>query len=151
MSHTFLISGILATLAMTAASGQGPQPQQTAARSDLPANMVAARAVIDKYCVGCHNARLKTGGLALDEVDLTHLADHASIGEKMVLKLRSGMMPPARSARPDRATLDALITSVENELDRHAVANLTPPGIHRLNRTEYQNVIRDLIGVKIDA
>ena len=66
------------------------------------------------------------------------------------MKLRVGMMPPARAPRPDRATLDGLITWMENELDSHAVANLTAPGIHRLNRTEYQNVIRDLIGLKID-
>ena len=107
--------------------------------------------MLDKYCVGCHNARLKTGGLALDQLDLSRLSDHAAIAEKVALKLRAGMMPPARSPRPDRATLDGLITWIENELDSHAVANLTAPGIHRLNRTEYQNVIRDLIGLKIDA
>ena len=113
--------------------------------------MAAPRAVLDKYCVGCHNARLKAGGLALDQLDLSRLADQAAIGEKMALKLRTGMMPPSRSPRPDQATLDALITWVEGELDSHAVTSLAAPGIHRLNRTEYQNVIRDLIGLKIDA
>ena len=73
------------------------------------------------------------------------------MAEKVALKLRAGMMPPLRSPRPDKATLDGLITWMENELDRHAVANLTAPGIHRLNRAEYQNVIRDLLGIKIDA
>jgi hypothetical protein len=136
MFQRVLISGFLAILAITAVSGQGSQPQ---------------RAVLDKYCVGCHNARLKTGGLALDQLDLSRLADQAAIGEKVALKLRTGLMPPARAPRPDRATLQGLITWVENELDSHAVANLTAPGIHRLNRTEYQNVIRDLIGLKIDA
>src|SRR4030095_12129298 len=67
------------------------------------------------------------------------------------LKLRAGMMPPLGAPRPDRATLDGLITWMENELDRHAVANLAAPGLHRLNRAEYQNVIRDLLGIKIDA
>ena len=107
--------------------------------------------MLDKYCVGCHNARLKTAGLALDELDLSRLADHAEIAEKVALKLRAGMMPPPEVPRPDRATLDGLITWMENELDRHAVTNLAAPGIHRLNRTEYRNVIRDLIGLKIDA
>ena len=107
--------------------------------------------MLDKYCVGCHNTRLKTGGLALDQLDLSRLADHADVAEKVALKLRAGMMPPLRSPRPDKATLDGLITWMENELDRHAVANLTAPGIHRLNRAEYQNVIRDLLGIKIDA
>ena len=107
--------------------------------------------MLDKYCVGCHNARLKTGGLALDQLDLSRLADHAEVAEKVVLKLRAGMMPPPQSPRPDRATLDGLITWMEAELDSHAVTSLAAPGIHRLNRTEYQNVIRDLIGLKIDA
>ncbi len=150
MFQRVLIGGFLAILAVTAVSGQGPQPQRTVPRSDPSSNVAAPRAVLDKYCVGCHNARLKTGGLALDELDLSRLADHAAIGEKVALKLRAGMMPPARSPRPDRATLDGLITWMENELDSHAVTNLAAPGIHRLNRTEYQNVIRDLIGLKID-
>src|SRR2546421_1000526 len=151
MSHKFFISGILAILAATAVSGQGPQPQRTDPRPELSTNVSAPRGVLDKYCVGCHNARLKTGGLALDQLDLSRLADHAAIGEKVALKLRTGLMPPARSPRPDPATLDSVIAWVEHELDSHAVTSLAAPGIHRLNRIEYQNVIRDLIGLKIDA
>ena len=112
-------------------------------------NATAQRAVLDKYCVGCHNARVKAGSLLLDQLDLSRLADQASIGEKVALKLRAGMMPPLGALRPDRPTLEGLITWMENELDRHAVANLAAPGIHRLNRT-IQYVIRDLIGLKID-
>jgi hypothetical protein len=115
------------------------------------ADVAAPRAVIDKYCVTCHNTRLKTGGLALDQLDLSRLPEHADIAEKVSLKLRSGMMPPRGMPRPDKATLDGLITWMENELDSHAVPNLTPPGIHRLNRSEYENVIRDLLGLTIDA
>jgi len=150
MSQSILIGGVLAILTVTAVSGQGPQPQRTPPASNPSTDVAAPRAVIDKYCVGCHNARLKTGGLALDQLDLARLPEHAAIGEKMALKLRTGMMPPLRAARPDRATLDGLITWIENDLDRHAVTNLTAPGIHRLNRTEYKNVIRDLIGLEID-
>ena len=151
MDKTFSLSGFLILLAVTAVSGQGSQPPRAVAAAAPSANAAAPRAVLDKYCVTCHNARLKTGGLALDQLDLSRLADQAAIGEKVALKLRAGMMPPARSPRPDPATLNGLITWMEGELDRHSVASLAAPGIHRLNRTEYQNVIRDLIGLKIDA
>ncbi len=152
--------GFLALLAVAAVSGQGTPsagtPQSRARESrrtaapPAPATVAAQRAVIDKYCVGCHNARVKSGGLLLDELDLSALSDHAATVEKVTLKLRAGLMPPPRMPRPDRATLDALIGWMENEVDRHAAPSLAAPGIHRLNRTEYRNVIRDLIGLKID-
>jgi mono/diheme cytochrome c family protein len=151
MLQRALIGGFVAMLAVTAVSGQSSQPQPAAARPDPAANAESPRAVLDKYCVTCHNTRLKTGGLALDQLDLTRLADQAAIGEKVALKLRAGMMPPLRAPRPDRTTLDGLITWIEHELDSHAVPNLAAPGIHRLNRTEYRNVIRDLLGLEVDA
>ena len=146
MFQRVLLGGSLAILAVVAVSGQGPStpaPRGASAdrqRAAAPVDAAAQRAVLDKYCVGCHSTRLKTGGLALDQLDLSRLADQADVAEKVAVKLRAGMMPPLRSPRPDKATLDGLITWMENELDRHAVANLTPPGIHRLNRAEYQNV-----------
>jgi mono/diheme cytochrome c family protein len=146
MPQRLLIVGFLAFLTAAAVSGQGPQPS-TSAPSGAPADK---RAVLDKYCVTCHNTRLKTGGLALDQLDLSRLSDQAGTAERVALKLRAGMMPPLGMPRPDRATLDGLITWMEHELDSHAVANLSAPGIHRLNRSEYRNVIRDLIGLKID-
>jgi mono/diheme cytochrome c family protein len=149
MRRTSLIAGFLAVLAVPSVSGQVAQPQRTTAGAVETAT-VAPRAVLDRYCVGCHNARLKTGGLALDQLDLTRLTDHAETAEKVALRLRAGMMPPLGSPRPDRPTLNALITFLEGELDRQAVVSLEAPGIHRLNRTEYRNVIRDLIGLRID-
>ena len=105
MSHRVLIGGFLALLAVAAVSGQGSSaaaPQRRlggpASAPPAPVNAAAPRAVLDKYCVGCHNARLKTGGLALDELDLSRLADHAEVAEKVALKLRAGMMPPPRCA-----------------------------------------------------
>jgi mono/diheme cytochrome c family protein len=151
MRHTFLIGSFLAVLAATAVSGQGPQAQQAVPVAAPSAYGGAQRAVLDKYCVGCHNARLKTAGLALDQLDLSRLADQAAVTEKVALKLRAGLMPPPRAPRPDRPTLDGLVSWMENELDRQAVPSLAPPGIHRLNRTEYENVIRDLLDLKIDA
>jgi mono/diheme cytochrome c family protein len=163
MSHRVLTGAFLAFLAVAAVSGQAPQTQRAVARQ-APAATAAPkttaadaagaatqRAVIDKYCVGCHNARLKSGGLVLESLDLLQLSQHADVAEKVALKLRSGMMPPLRAPRPDKATLDRLISWMENELDTHAAPNLAAPGIHRLNRTEYENVVRDLLGLKIDA
>jgi cytochrome c5 len=124
-----------------------PKPESPAAVPDL----ATERALVDQYCVVCHNAKLKTANLLLDDLDLAHLGDHAEIGEKVVRKLRAGMMPPTGMRRPDPATLESLIRWMENELDRSAVTHLPPPGLHRLNRTEYANAIRDLLGLEVDA
>jgi len=161
MFQRLLIGGVLVIWAVAVVAGQGPQAP-TAPRPGsgqaVPGsatvdrqNAAAQRAVLDKYCVGCHNARVKAGSLLLDQLDLSRLAEQAAIGEKVALKLRAGMMPPLGAPRPDRTTLEGLITWMENELDSHAVTSLAAPGIHRLNRTEYQNVVRDLVGLKIDA
>src|SRR5688572_12639658 len=173
MPLRLLTLGFLALLGAAAVSGQGPQsagtpqrrspesagtlqrpslePQRTVSSPAPSMNGAASRALLDKYCVGCHNARVKTAGLALDELDLSRLADHTEVAESVALKVRTGMMPPIGAPRPERATLDGLVAWLEHELDRQAVPNLTAPGIHRLNRTEYQNVMRDLLGLNIDA
>jgi len=143
-------------LPVSIVSGQAartvPQANKPAATSAPQAMDVAAqRALMDKYCVGCHNAKLKTANLMLDQLDLAHLGDHAEIGEKVIRKLRAGLMPPTGMPRPDRATLDSLVTGMETELDRSATTYLPAPGIHRLNRTEYTNAIRDVLGLQVDA
>ncbi|HEY7087572.1 MAG TPA: DUF1587 domain-containing protein, partial [Tepidisphaeraceae bacterium] len=132
--NRFLVIGALALACASALCGQEAQ-----------------RALINKYCVTCHNARLKTGGLMLDQLDLAHLADHAETGERVVRKLRAGMMPPSGMPRPDRAALDDLVTWMETQLDRSATTYLPPPGLHRLNRTEYTNAVRDVFGLQVDA
>ena len=111
------------------------------------------RAVMDRYCVGCHNERTKTGGLSLDGVDLNAVDRHADLFEKVVRKLRTREMPPAGSPRPDIATYDAFAGSLEEALDLAAKARPDPgrPALHRLNRTEYANAVRDLLGFEIDA
>jgi len=113
--------------------------------------MSATRAMLDKYCVSCHNGRAKTGGLELDSFDLAKLRDHRDMAEKIVLKLRAGMMPPTGMPRPDAAGMNTLIGSMEAELDRNAQPYLEAPGLHRLNRTEYTNAIRDLLNLQVDA
>jgi mono/diheme cytochrome c family protein len=145
---------LTAALAIVAVPGclQTAWAQQAATiPSVLATSSASERALIDQYCVTCHNQRLKTGGLALDQLDLAQMHDHAEVWEKVVRKLRAGMMPPAGMRRPDPPVMESMITFLEKELDRDAVPNLTPPGMHRLNRTEYTNAIHDVLGLEVDA
>ncbi|HJT86203.1 MAG TPA: DUF1587 domain-containing protein, partial [Bryobacteraceae bacterium] len=111
------------------------------------------RQLVDQYCVTCHNSKAKVGGLALDKVDLTQTGDNAEVLEKVVRKLRAGMMPPPGARRPSLDALQGLASTLENELDRAAAAKpyLLPPGVHRVNRTEYTNAVHDLLGLDVDA
>jgi len=142
-----VIAGWIGALSVAVVSGQSG----TAAPTKSPADAAAQRAVVNQYCVTCHNTRLKTAGLLLDQVDLAALGDHPDVGEKIVRKLRAGMMPPTGNRRPDPATMESLIRGMEGTLDRAAVPHLPPPGLHRLNRTEYTNAIRDLLALEVDA
>ena len=127
-----------------AASAQPATARQSAGAHDP---------VLNQYCVTCHNERLKTGGLMLDKADRANVAADAEIWEKVVRKLRAGTMPPQGAPRPDRATYDALISWLESTLDRAAAANPNPgrPLLHRVNRVEYANAIRDLLALEVDA
>ena len=104
------------------------------------------RALLDRYCVTCHNDSLQVAGLALDTLDVARVGDHAGVWEKVVGKLRAGMMPPAGRPRPDR--------DAASRLDRSAAANPDPgrsAALRRLNATEYRNAIRDLLDLEIDV
>ena len=109
------------------------------------------RAILDKYCVTCHNQRLRTGGLTLDTLDMAQVPAQAETWEKVIGKLRSGTMPPAGLPRPDAATYASLARWLEGEIDRAAEPYAGRPILHRLNRAEYANAIRDLLGLEIDA
>ncbi len=111
------------------------------------------RMVLNNYCVGCHNERVRTAELLLDKADVENISQEPEIWEKVVKKLRTGAMPPAGMPRPDEATYDSLATYLETALDRAAVANPNPgrPVMHRLNRVEYTNAVRDLLAVDIDG
>ena len=113
----------------------------------------SSQALLNTYCITCHNERAKTGGLTLDKLDIQHVGENAETWEKVVRKLRSGMMPPSGARRPDRATLDGFVTSLESALDRAAAAKPNPgtTALHRMNRTEYGNAVRDVIGLEIDT
>ena len=115
---------------------------------------VDARAALNRYCVTCHNTRLKTAGLALDTLQGADVPANAATWEKVVRKLRGGTMPPQGSPRPDAATYQALAASLETTIDESARSRPRPgrvPAVHRLNRAEYSNAIRDLLAVDIDA
>src|SRR5580658_5475500 len=111
------------------------------------------QALLNQYCITCHNEKIKTAGLMLDKLDFAHPGPNAETWEKVVRKVRAGMMPPGGAPRPDRATMDAFASKLESALD-HAAAATPNPGsvvLHRLNRTEYANAIRDLLDLDIDA
>ncbi len=146
MKRLLLVLAAAVPCSVVLVPGQSPKASAQTADSSSP-----QRAVIDRYCVGCHNSRLLTANLALDKLDLTHLSDHAEIAEKVIRKLRAGLMPPTNMPHPDQATREALISWMENELDRSASTHLPPPGLHRMNRAEYTNAIRDVLGLKVDA
>jgi mono/diheme cytochrome c family protein len=155
-----LVATISATLAADQSSTQTSPP-----RGSTPAASASAKPTADKaqtpprelvttYCVTCHNERLKTANLMLDRVDADDVSNSAEAWEKVIVKLRSRAMPPPGVRRPDNATYDSVATWLETALDRAAASHPNPgrPGeLHRLNRTEYGNAVRDLLGLEIDA
>jgi len=147
--HFFLTCSALLASSTADIASQTPTPM---ASHDTPA--VPAKTFVDTYCVTCHNQRLKTGGLALDALDIANVGEHAAEWEKVVVKLRAGLMPPSGVKRPAQAVIDDFTSSLETALDRAAMANPNPgrtEPFHRLNRAEYQNAVRDLLGFEVDA
>ena len=126
-------------------------PRAQLAASGAPT--VPQRALLDRYCVTCHNERLKTAGLMLDTLDISEVDANAEVLEKVVRKLGTGQMPPPGRPRPDDVTRDTFVASLATALDHAAAADPNPgrPTAHRLNRIEYVNAIRDLLGLEIDG
>jgi mono/diheme cytochrome c family protein len=134
----------------TPAAAPAPAPQTTAATAQAP---VSEQALIQKYCVTCHNTRAKTAGLSLEGATPTEAASHTELWEKVAMKLRGGMMPPQGMPRPDAATLEALAANIEKTIDDRALRSPDPghKPVHRLNRTEYGNAVRDLLALDVDV
>jgi mono/diheme cytochrome c family protein len=128
-----------------------PEPEY--AQSPSASSPALSRQLLDQYCVTCHNQRLKTAGLLLDQVDLGRIDTHAAALEKVVRKLRSGQMPPEGRPRPDAATLETFVTTLETALDRAAAGRPDPGRVasRRLNRVEYVHAIEDLLDLQIDG
>ena len=145
----------LATFIALVAAATG-QLLATSANPQAPAGHSAApeRALLERYCVTCHNDNLRTAGFSLESLDLGNIGADAEAWEKVVLKLRAGMMPPAGRPRPDRETYDRLASFLETDLDRAAAASPDPgrsDALRRLNTTEYGNAIRDLLALEVDV
>jgi hypothetical protein len=164
--NRLLLASALATVAAIWASAQieaGLQTGTGAAEAGLPPSQDASadrrslggggqtrQTLLDQYCLTCHNDRLKTGGLSLQGLPID---GHAETWEKVIRKVRSGMMPPAGAKRPERAALDAFAGSIEYTIDRAAAARPNPgrAPLHRMNRVEYENAIRDLLALDVDS
>lgn len=135
-----------------------PVPVTASTASDLPLNAAvvadARRVLLNQYCVSCHNATLKTGSLELDTLEMANAAAHPDVWERVLRKLRANAMPPTGMPRPDARSMDEFVAFLEQELDNQAAATPNPgrtPTFSRLNRTEYQNAIRDLLALEIDV
>ena len=142
-----LVGAAVASLLAAGPSGsQAPAPATSS--PDAP------RAVLDKYCVGCHNQRVRTAGIALDTLDAAHPGSNPDAWERVVAKLRAGSMPPPGRPRPDPATYRSVAGFLESELDRAWLTSPNPGrtnAVHRLNRTEYNNAVRDLFALDLDV
>jgi hypothetical protein len=168
-NRALIASGGACVFVALAAYGQAAAPQQPpsaptppseARGASVPTGLVQSasdeRTLLNRYCVSCHNEKARAAGmdssrkLVLDSLDLGDVGRDAASWEVVVRKLRAGMMPPPGARRPDPATYESMISWLENELDRRAVPYMPPPGLHRLNRTEYANVLRDLLHLEID-
>ena len=137
-----IATGCLAVFAVAAFGFQDNKPATPASE------------LVNKYCVGCHNQKLKTANLLLDRADSQHPANSAQAWEKVIVKLRSRAMPPPGMPRPDNATYDSVADWLETGIDRAAAAKVNPgrtASLHRLNRAEYANAVRDLVAVEVDA
>ena len=118
-----------------------------------PAAAVSPNEVLGKYCVSCHNSRLKTAGLNLETLDVEHVAGNEEAWEKVATKLRTHEMPPPGRPRPEAAAYSAASAAIESRLDVAAEANPNPGrvAVHRLNRAEYTAAIRDLLALEVDG
>lgn len=147
------IGGLVGVLVVVGSLSAGGPSAQTAGIQAAAAPAAPERALIDRYCVTCHNSKRLTAGLALDQLDITNLGGRAATWEKVAAKLRSGSMPPAGMPRPDVGTYAALASWLEAGLDRAATANPNPgrSALHRLNRAEYTNAVRDVLALDVDG
>ena len=158
-----LVPGSLAIFSAVFALAQTPAAKTPAAKTSAaqtPAAKTAAapsvspqRALVNQYCAPCHNDKLKTGGFSWSKLDPNHPEQNPELAEKVIRMVQAGMMPPSGMPRPDDKTLNSFASSIENGIDRAAALQPNPgrPALHRLNRTEYANAVRDLLGVDVDV
>lgn len=148
-----LTVGSASYLHAAAKPAQGGAAPAAASAAVDPAAATNGRAMLNQYCVTCHSDRLKTAGLSLEGLDTANVSAHADVWEKVIRKLRNNAMPPPGRPRPERTASLGFVKYLETAHDQAVAANPNPgrPSVHRLNRTEYVNAIRDLIGLEIDG
>ena len=144
-----LVAGWAVVMGAVSSQPQASGAPQTAGT----AASVAAGALVGKYCLTCHNARTKSGELILEGMDPASPAVRSETWEKVIRKVRGGMMPPVGLPHPDKAALDAFASYLESSIDAAAAAHPNPgrPVLHRLNRAEYGNAVRDLLALDVDV
>jgi mono/diheme cytochrome c family protein len=146
-------SGAVATFLLAGGFLLSLDAQQPPA-SAPPAPIAAHKTFVTRYCASCHNDRLKRGGLSLDAAAALDIGEHPDVWEKVLRKVRARQMPPVGLPRPDEATYNGEITTLETSLDRAAAASPNPgrtATLRRLTRTEYQNAIHDLLALDVDV
>jgi mono/diheme cytochrome c family protein len=148
-----LVSKSLLLAAGAALTGFALMPLHATQATQKVVTPATPAAVVDQYCVTCHSDKLKTGGLTLERADFADVPKGAETWEKVIRKVRAGMMPPPGMPRPDKTTLDGVASYLETSLDRAAIAKPNPGrlAMHRLNRAEYANAVRDLLALDIDS
>ena len=147
------LGGVLAAISGLLAQSPTPPASVTPVAAHAPTTTDAENALIRQYCVTCHSDRMKTGGLSLASYDATHPEQAPGVSEKVIRKLRAGMMPPAGVKRPDEAALKSLAVALETRIDRAAAAHPDPGyrPFQRLNRAEYGRAVHDLLGIDVDV
>ena len=147
MKSKLLLAGLLAAAALSGFQQVAPR---TTPQTATPQTV---KTVFDQYCVGCHNDKIKTSNFSLEKADLSIAGDHPEVWERVIRKMRAGMMPPPGMPRPPLATYEGVRDWLESEIDKKAAAHPNPGSVilHRLNRTEYKNAIRDLLDLEINV
>ena len=154
MSRWRSVGGLMAAVWFVLLSPLPASPAASPPPQASPAGPSPLPPVLNRYCFGCHNDRLRTADLSLEALDAVHVAESAEVWEKVIGKLRSGAMPPPGRPRPDATVVEHVLSWLETELDGAAALDPDPgrtDSVHRLNRAEYRNAIRDLLALDVDV
>ena len=137
----------------SSSSASASRPTELQSSHSASLSVAEYREVVNTYCLGCHNEQVRAAGFLLDQTDVERASEQPEIWEKVVKKLRTRAMPPVGMPRPDEATYDSFATYLETTLDQAAQARPNPgrPVVHRLNRVEYANAVRDLLDVSVQG
>ncbi|RPI56881.1 MAG: DUF1592 domain-containing protein [Acidobacteria bacterium] len=149
-----MFSALVGAAAITLSISVYPVTSGFSQTQSVPNDAASQQALVNRYCITCHSERVKTGGLSLEKTDIANAGAHAEIWEKVVQKLHGNLMPPPGRPRPDDSALTRFVAYLETSLDRAAEANPNPgrtEALHRLNRAEYRNAVRDLLALDIDV